>query len=144
MWGKVAYFDFGQGTANPFPGYDDGSAVYPELLNMLSEAVTNLAKEAGETAGNDDLIYAGNLQKWTKLANSLRLKLYNNVRKTPLYDAGAVAAIIDNASVLENVSDGFRLLYGTSNNPENRHPLFVQDYGRITKLIDPFLSDYER
>ncbi|HTE34523.1 MAG TPA: SusD/RagB family nutrient-binding outer membrane lipoprotein, partial [Chryseolinea sp.] len=57
LWGRVAYFEFGQGTANPFPAYDDGAAVYPELLNMLTEAVTNLAKDAGETAGNDDLIY---------------------------------------------------------------------------------------
>jgi len=139
LWGRVAYFEFGQGTANPFPAYDDGAAVYPELLNMLTEAVTNLAKDAGETAGNDDLIYGGDLEKWTKFANSLRLKMYNTVRDTDLYDAAAVAAIINNSPVMEGVDDGFRLLYGLSNNPENRHPLFVQDYVQAApNYIDPY------
>lgn len=139
LWGKAAFFDFGQGTDNPFPGYDDGSVVYPELLKMLEEAVGNLAKEAGETAGEADLIYGGDLERWTKLANSLRLKLYNNVRLTPMYDAAAVDNIINNTAVLDDTDDGFRLLYGPSNNPENRHPLFVQDYVQNNpNFIDPY------
>lgn len=139
MWGKVAFFDFGQGTDNPFPGFDDGSVVYPELLKMLEEAVGNLAKEAGETPGEDDLIYGGDVVRWTKFANSLRLKLYNNVRLTSIYDAATVDNIINNSAVLEDTEDGFRLLYGPSNNPENRHPLFVQDYVQnAPNYIDPY------
>ena len=139
LWGKVAYFDFGQGTDNPFPGFDDGTAVYPELLAMLEESVVNLAKEAGETPGQDDLIYGGDLDMWRKLANSLRLKLYNNVRLTSLYDAAKVEAIISGDDVISSTEEGFRLLYGTSNNPENRHPLFVQDYVQNNpNFIDPY------
>ena len=121
MWGMAAFFDFGQGTENPFPAYDDGAAIYPELFNMLKEAVVNLEKEAGESPAGDDLIYGGDTNKWIKFANSLRLKLYNNVRLTSMYDDAAVADIINNEEVFTGVADGFRLLYGESNNPDNRH-----------------------
>ncbi|MBA4057738.1 MAG: hypothetical protein C0490_23690, partial [Marivirga sp.] len=134
-----SYSEFGQGTANPFAKFDDGEFVYAEALNLLQEATVNLAKEAAETPGDDDLIYGGDTEKWTKFANSIRLKLYNNVRLTTLYDGAAVADIINNQDVLEGVDDGFKLLYGTSNNPENRHPLFKQDYvDNAPNYIDPY------
>ena len=139
MWGKVAYFEFGQGTTNPFAAYDEGEAVYPELLNLLQEAVVNLEKEAAESPAADDLIYGGDTGKWIKLANSIRLKLYNNVRLTSMYDETAVADIIDNQDMISGVDDGFRLLYGISNNPDNRHPLFKQDYvDNNPNYIDPY------
>ena len=139
MWGKVAYFEFGQGTANPFAAYDDGDVVYPELFNLLKEAVVNLGKEVEEAPDDDDLIYGGDTEKWIKLANSIRLKLYNNVRLTSMYDAAEVANIINNEDMISSLDDGFRLLYGTSNNPDNRHPLFKQDYvDAAPNYIDPY------
>ncbi|HMG90012.1 MAG TPA: SusD/RagB family nutrient-binding outer membrane lipoprotein [Chryseolinea sp.] len=139
LWGKVAYYEFGQGTAAPFAAYDEGAVVYPELLNLLKEAVVNLEKDVEETPGGDDLIYGGATIRWIKLANSIRLKLYNNVRKTAMYDAAEVADIINNQDVISSMDDGFRLLYGTSNNPDNRHPLFKQDYvDNAPNYIDPY------
>jgi hypothetical protein len=138
LWGKAAFFEFGMGTENPFPAYDDGAEIYPELLALLDEATTNLAKTSAESVGADDLIYNGVEQKWIELANSLKLKLYNQVRNTPLYDAAAVSTLIS-ADIMDNVDDGFRLLYGTSNNPENRHPLYNQDYVQANaNYIDPY------
>ena len=139
LWGKVAYNEFGQGTTNPFAAYDDGATVYPELLNLLKEAAVNLGKEAAESPGADDLIYGGDTEKWIKLSNSLRLKMYNNVRLTPMYDAAEVDDIINNQDVISAVDEGFKLLYGTSNNPDNRHPLFKQDYvDNAPNYIDPY------
>jgi hypothetical protein len=139
MWGKVAYFNFGKGTENPFPAFDEGSEVYPELLALLNEATANLALEAAESPNEDDLVYGGDTEKWIRLGNSLKLKLYNQVRLTPLYDAAAVANIINTTEQLQSVEDGFKLLYVTSNNPENRHPLYNQDYVQNNaNYIDPY------
>jgi hypothetical protein len=139
MWGKAVFFEFGKGTENPFPSFDDGEQIYPELFNLLNQATTNLAQASQESVGADDLIYGGNEANWIKLANSLKLKLYNQVRNTSLYDAAAVADIMTNASLMADVDDGFKLLYGTSNNPENRHPLFNQDYVQNNaNYIDPY------
>jgi hypothetical protein len=139
LWGKAAFFEFGQGTANPFPGYDAGEEIYPALLTLLDEATTNLAREAAESPGADDLIYEGDMDKWILFANSIKLKMYNQVRKTSLYSPSAVADIINNQVLMGDVEDGFKLLYGTSNNPENRHPLYLQDYVQANaNNIDPY------
>jgi len=139
LWGKAAYFEFGKGTENPFPSFDSGEEIYPELLALLDNATANLAKASQESAGADDLIFGGNESKWIELANSLKLKLYNQVRETSLYDAAAVADLISNGDLMDDVTDGFRLLYGTSNNPENRHPLFIQDYAQAnSNYVDPY------
>jgi len=139
MWGKAAYFDFGKGTEDPFPKFDEGADIYPELQKMLAEAVANFAQEASEEPGADDLIYGGDVEKWQKLANALRLKLYNQVRLTSQYDAAAVDAILADGTLPGTVTDGFKLLYGSTNNPENRHPLFKQDYvDNNANYIDPY------
>jgi hypothetical protein len=142
VWGMAAFSEFGQGTANPFAAFDEGSEIYPQLFALLDEAMANFEKESAVDV-EGDLIYEGDIEKWTRLANSLKLKFYNQVRLTPLYDAGAVAALINadaGDTFLSDVEDGFKLRYDESNNPENRHPLFLQDYvnAKGTSYIDPY------
>jgi Starch-binding associating with outer membrane len=139
VWGKAAYFDFGKGTENPFPAFDEGDLIYPELFNLLEDAVANLEKTSLEVPGADDLIFGGEKNNWLRLANSLRLKLYNQVRLTSLYDATAVADIIADDAMINAVSGGFKLKYTASNNPDNRHPLYKQDYVDLnSNNIDPY------
>jgi hypothetical protein len=139
LWGKAAYFDFGQGTANPFPKFDEGEVIYPELFKLLKEASANLGKKQIEPIGVDDLVFGGDADKWKRLANSLQLKLYNQVRLTTLYDATAVAGILASGTLVKEVAGGFKLKYANSNNPENRHPLFKQDYvDQNANYIDPY------
>jgi hypothetical protein len=140
LWGKTVFTHFGEGTANPFPSYDEGADVYPQLIALLNEATTNLAKETNEPLdAATDLVYQGDEEKWLRLANSLKLKLYNQARGTSVYDATAVADLINNADLMSSVDDGFRLLYSTTNNPENRHPMFKQDYvDNAANYIDPY------
>jgi hypothetical protein len=139
LWGTAAYFEFGQGTENPFPAFDDGAEVYTDLFSLLDEATANLEKTSVEgITGASDLIYAGDETKWLEFANSLKLKLYNQARLTSLYDDTKVAALINSADLMDGIDDGFKLLYGTSNNPENRHPLFNKDYVQANaNYIDP-------
>src|SRR6187551_1190864 len=97
VWGNAVYTDFGQGTENPFPAYDNGEEIYAQLFTLLDAAKENMGKEVVETIGTSDLIYGGlpeddRIENWIKFANSLKLKLYNNVRLTDLYDAAAVEA----------------------------------------------------
>jgi hypothetical protein len=140
LWGKAAYTEFGQGTENPFPIYDEGEDIYPLLFTLLDDAIANFNAEVAEGPQEDsDLIYAGDIEKWQRLAGSIKLKLYNQVNLTTMYNATAVASLIGTDSVMESGSDGFRLMYGSSNNPENRHPLFKQDYvDANANYIDPY------
>jgi hypothetical protein len=61
------------------PKYDTQESIYRDLFKELKEAAAQL--DAGKDSfGSEDLIYGGNVAKWKKLANSLRLRLALRIR----------------------------------------------------------------
>lgn len=74
IFGDIPYTKAGYGeTQNP---YDDQKDIYYDVFKELTEAV-ELLKQAryGQLQYDDeDMIYQGDVQKWIKLANSLRLR----------------------------------------------------------------------
>ncbi|MFT3947757.1 MAG: SusD/RagB family nutrient-binding outer membrane lipoprotein [Agriterribacter sp.] len=72
-WGPVPYFSIGQGgTAVP---YDAQDKIYDDFFKRLAAATDILKDKTAETPfGKYDLIYNGNVSKWIKFANTLRLR----------------------------------------------------------------------
>lgn len=145
FWGIAVFTDYGKGADNFFPKYDKGEDVYSAAFTLISEAKDELGKSFPAsldiiTKGNGaDQIYGGDLKKWLKFANSLKLKLYNQVRLTSLYNVTDVSALLTENNFISTVDEGFRLLYNSSNTPENRHPLFTSDYiGAPNNYINPY------
>jgi hypothetical protein len=61
------------------PKYDTQQSIYKDLFKELKEAAAQL-DASKESYGAADLIYKGDVTKWKKLANSLRLRLALRVR----------------------------------------------------------------
>nr|WP_199078592.1 SusD/RagB family nutrient-binding outer membrane lipoprotein [Pedobacter sp. ASV19] len=58
-----------------FPKFDEQKDIYPALIQNLKEA-SKLITDGTDVLDNSyDILYAGNKTKWTKFANSLRLRL---------------------------------------------------------------------
>ncbi|MEQ8925752.1 MAG: SusD/RagB family nutrient-binding outer membrane lipoprotein, partial [Fulvivirga sp.] len=141
LWGDVPYFEIGQGAANEAPIYDSGAYVYADLLLLIDVAIGNLNNGTGAVAG--DLIYAGNRTNWILFANSLKLRMLNNIRLTR--DVSSEVTAVLNDGVISDMSQDFQLDYGSSFNPENRNPGFAFDWavGSGT-YIDPFFFESMR
>lgn len=75
--------------------YDSQETVYNGILADLKEANQLLSSTSGVVGG--DLIYGGNLSKWRKLANSLRVRYLIRIsnKKSPTAE---LAEIVNNAS----------------------------------------------
>ncbi|WP_026463251.1 SusD/RagB family nutrient-binding outer membrane lipoprotein [Adhaeribacter aquaticus] len=59
-----------------YPKYDDDAAIYEDLLTRLDAAIATLNKNSSAASfGASDLIYGGNVGRWIKYANSLKLML---------------------------------------------------------------------
>ncbi|HEX9511933.1 MAG TPA: SusD/RagB family nutrient-binding outer membrane lipoprotein [Puia sp.] len=73
-WGPIPYFKAGiPGTSIP---YDAQDKIYDDFFKRLSAAVAVLKTQTGNSIfGSSDLIYGGNVSKWIKFANTLRLRL---------------------------------------------------------------------
>ena len=79
-WGDVPYTEAQQLSENTAPHYDDDAAIYPKLITLLTEAVSDLnASSSVLTPGTNSVIYPGAYgtvkANWIKLANTLRLRL---------------------------------------------------------------------
>lgn len=109
--------------------FDKPEDVYPELIKMLDEAVLNLRSKAlnTNTPGDNDIIYNGSTDKWIKAANTIKLKLYNQIRlKTDVKTQ--VAAILSKPdSLIGKTDEGFMFNFGPGITPDDRNPAF-NDY----------------
>ncbi|MBR9997789.1 MAG: SusD/RagB family nutrient-binding outer membrane lipoprotein [Cyclobacteriaceae bacterium] len=144
MYGDVPFYEANLGAEQPFPAYDDGEAVYNEVLTLLDEGIANLAKESTLTPLNDDLFYGGGdsaMDRWRKFAKTLKLKLYNQARLA--WDvSGDVSALISEGDLIGPGED-FEFQYGTSAAPDNRNPAYTQEYtpGAAFYYVSPYFYE---
>ncbi len=128
IWGDIPYSEAGDPVNFKFPHFDDDAAIYASLFELVDSGIADL-NGGGVPPATDDLVYGGDASKWIKYANSLKLNMYNKVRKTNLYDAAAVATLL-NGPLLSSITEDFEMRYSTSLTPENRNPGFIREWAQ--------------
>ncbi|NTV83268.1 MAG: SusD/RagB family nutrient-binding outer membrane lipoprotein [Bacteroidales bacterium] len=73
LWGPVPYTQAWTGSTNLSPAYDDQETIYRDLMVKLEEA-NALLDPAGDPISGD-ILYNGDIMKWKKFCNSLKLRL---------------------------------------------------------------------
>jgi hypothetical protein len=73
VWGDIPYSQ--AVTENSTPTFDPQMTVYASLLTLLDKAIADMAA-GGTGPGDADLVYAGNAQKWTEAAHTLKARIY--------------------------------------------------------------------
>ena len=141
MWGDIPFSEALQAADAQFPVYDDDASIYPQLFDMIDSGIADLANETGAFPGNDDVIYAGDPDKWRQFAKTLKLKMYNQIRLVEDV-ATEVNALIAEGDLMEGDGD-FELWYGNSVAPDDRNPAFVLEYtpGNRPSYISPYFYE---
>ena len=130
------------------PKLDDDVEVYNTLIALIDEAIEDLNNtEASNliSPSTDDLIYGGNIDKWLRLANTLKLKLFLNTRNVQSeitdYADALDALIAEDNFMLED--EDFEFWFTNQMTPDQRHPAFVDEYdgGQITYYISPWFYE---
>jgi hypothetical protein len=146
IWADIPYtqaHNLGEFRA---PQFDDGKEIYRAMFEMIDDAIADLQNTESENVlrpGADDLIYGGSVDKWIRFANTLKLKMYTQVRKTDLWNQAAVNALLAGNMLMASQADSFMLRFGSSNAPDDRHPGFIDDYegGQIGWYNSPWLYE---
>jgi hypothetical protein len=98
LWGAVPYSQALKGTdATPIysPAYDSQEAIYAGILEDLRIANEKLVIGGPAISASADILYAGDILKWKKFANSLRLRLANRqAAKKPTESRAIMTQII--------------------------------------------------
>ena len=105
------------------PKYDDGLTIYKDLINRLNVAISNLDTSAN-SFGDSDRIYFGNVTKWLKFANTLKLKMGLVISDIPS-ESGLALATVSSAApyVFSSNNDNASMTYLTA--APNTNPLYV-------------------
>jgi hypothetical protein len=123
LYGAIPYSEALKGTDETpvyTPAYDSQDKVYAGILADLKAANEKLI--VGGPAISGDIIYSGNILKWKKFANSLRLRLANRIAaKKPAEAKAIMAEILGDATkypVFTSNADN-ALLANTATRPSN-------------------------
>ena len=132
LWGDMPYKEALKGKG-VIP-YDTQETIYPDLLKELKESVAGFDAGLGPKG---DILFSGDVAKWKKFANSLRILISLRMSKAnpTLGKAEFTAALADPAGVIETNGDNAMLAYpgGVYNNP-------FWGYYNITKRDDYAIS----
>ena len=139
-FGDIPYTEALNAEEFPLPAYDDDAAIYADLISRLTAARSGLDAGQGFTAA--DVIYGGDMDKWSKFANSLLLRLGMRLSEVnpSLSQATAEAAI--SGGVFSSNADNAVIAYQTS--PPNTNPLWedLVQSGRSDYLPANTIVDY--
>jgi hypothetical protein len=141
VWGDIPYTEAHKAD-NLLPHYDKGEDIYPQLFSLLDAGIENLEKESEFEVGNDDLFYGGDAELWIKFAKSVKLKMYNQIRK--VQDVSAeVTALLAEGDLISEGSEDFQMAYGVSAGPDNRNPGYAQEWnaGIANYHISPYFYE---
>jgi hypothetical protein len=140
-WGDIPYGEALMGAENTTPAYDAQQAVYQGLLADLSAGASKLGG-GGANFGSGDLLYDNDMAKWTKFANSLRMRLA--MRMSEVDPAGAQAAFVSAYNAGGFTSDADDAVLNWPGSPY-RNPLFENwqgrdDHGVSATMVDTLKS----
>ncbi|MGB3587338.1 MAG: SusD/RagB family nutrient-binding outer membrane lipoprotein [Tunicatimonas sp.] len=122
MWG-AAPFDEAVNTEFNEPTWEEGAVVYPKVISLIDEALGELSVLPEDVpTPSSDLIYDGDVDKWIKMGNSLKLRMLINLANGGDASAvGQIESLASNGNLIDSNSDNFEFQYGSTLAPENRH-----------------------
>lgn len=141
LWGPVPYSQAWTGATTVNPAYDSQESIYRDLILKLEEA--NLLLDPAGTEISGDILYNGDITKWKKFGNSLKLRLLLRMSgRDDAFAAAEMSKILNNPDtypIFESNDDNAALQYlgsAPNNHPWNENRKTRDDHRVSKTLID--------
>jgi hypothetical protein len=111
MLGDVPYTEAYQGGANYTPKYDSQQSLYAVINQLCDEGAAEMAKPSSAEfrplysltpSESGDILYKGDVNKWIRLASTLKARQAQHLTKKATYDPKAVLALVDKGFTSSN------------------------------------------
>lgn len=112
---------------NRTPKFDKQEAIYPALIQRVDAALAKL-NDGDQTYGSSDFFYKGNIAKWKKFGNSLKLRLGMRMRyaNSSLAQKTVTEAMTSPMGLLSSNSDNAAVPTFNDAQAENQNPILRQ------------------
>lgn len=131
MWGDIPYNESTKEPTSSDPAFQSGATIYDVLLKLIDEALADANKGSFTIQPTSaDIIYKGDKNAWIRMGNSLKLKLFNQIRlvQKDKAVAGINALLTSGAPLITSNAQDFSFRFGSSETPANRHPWHRSEY----------------
>jgi hypothetical protein len=108
MWGDIPYTEALRGVENLQPKADASRDVYNAIIQLLDAGIADFSRTPPPNItgpSTQDYIYNGNTQRWIRLANTLKLRLYLHMLNSNAVPAQTVNAFV--TATESNTAAGF-------------------------------------
>lgn len=137
LWGDVPYSEALRADEGiTTPAYDSQSDIYAGMIQTLADAVSMIG--SGANFGTGDLLYGNDFDKWTRFANSLRMRLAMRMSEADPTAARAAFTAAYNAGGFQSNDDN--AMFGWVGAPY-QNPLFENWQGRDDHGISATMVD---
>lgn len=112
-------------SGNSYPKWDSSSEIYPALFTMLDNAIADLTNTTATNKvvpSGDDVIYGGDKAKWIRVAKTIKLKLYTQIRLVQNVST-QINALVTEGDLIKSGED-FEFKYLSKSSPDERNPGF--------------------
>lgn len=142
---KIPFSEALQVATTQSPKYDDGAAVYAELIRRLDEVLALDFDNSATTQVSSDLLYgklgeAAQIDQWKRFANTLKLKMY--LRQTASPNAAQALAAIK--TMLTNDTEfltSAAAITSFVNEPNRSNPLYENNVRQLNVANNLRLSN---
>src|SRR5690606_38305641 len=94
LYDQIPYTEALAGSDDPTPAFENGQAIYDDLIAKIDNALSKDLNAVTSTApGADDLVFKGDMDNWVKFANTLKLKIF--MRQTAARESVAQTGITE-------------------------------------------------
>lgn len=90
-WGDVPWSQAFEGSSKLQPAYDSQENIYKTIQQLLDDGIADISENATVVPGGDDYFYEGDMDKWKRLAYTLKARYYMHLIKAPGHTAAAQA-----------------------------------------------------
>lgn len=111
MYGDIPFSGALNELAAVTPKYDKQEDIYPALIKMIEAGVANVKSNVGAKPGSVDLVYGGDMAKWEKYGNSLKLRLLNHLSK--VQPTAAADFLNTNPALIASNTENAKVTFGT-------------------------------
>lgn len=141
-WGPIPYSEaLGGAEGRNSPKFDSQEEVYNGMLSKLAAASTQIQPAGAKGFASGDLMYKGDMDKWRRFSNSLRMRMAMRIvdrnpakARTEFEAAMAAGGFTSNA-------DNARLVYGTGINSQNPHYDVFVNQNRYDFVVSETIVD---
>ncbi len=144
IYGSIPFNEALQGPNNPNPAYTPQQEIYPQLVDSLDAALSLI--DTGASGPTGDLVYGGDMAKWQKFANALKMRI--GMRMSDANQSKAQSAVESAAgNAFQNIDDSAFFQFATSSAHrstiyENRFVAGRNDFDVADRFVNILTNEY--